>query len=234
MPTWVKICGITNLADAERAVALGADAIGFVFHRSSPRFIAPGKAREIAAALGEKVLKVGVWLDTAVEQIVAEAEAARVGCIQTYDVEAAAALFANKQSVLFATDPTAADFEARVRRIPFACLLLDIGRETGNKSLHPPLAESMRFCWRLRTEAKGKYCPIHSLPPVVLAGGLTPENVIDRLRASGVSGIDVASGVESSPGRKDHEKLKRFFEGVRKWDATAGSAGSADDLSPKP
>lgn len=234
MPTWVKICGITNLADAERAAALGADAIGFVFHRPSPRFVAPEQARTIAAALRDKVLTVGVWLDASAGQISADAEIARVGCIQTYDPDAGAALSAAGQLIIFAADPTAANFETRIRRARSRRLLLDIGRETGASPPNHSLTERIKRLRCMDTMAAGEGSPTQNVPPVVLAGGLTPDNVFDRLRASGVSGVDVASGVESSPGRKDPDKLNRFFEGVRRWDALAGSAGSADDLSPKP
>lgn len=242
MPTWVKICGITNHADAELAIALGADALGFVFHRPSPRYIAPAQARAMVSSLRGKTLTVGVWLKEQQSQTQFDLVASGVDCCQVYDAGVAARLIADRHSVIFATDPLSARFSTTRPGLDAPSVLLDCGRESHDTPhqiqearISNALAAIVKATPDLRAFENRK-SKTENPPRLILAGGLTPENVFDRLfavKSRGI-GVDVASGVESAPGKKDPDKLNRFFEGVRKWDATAGSAGSADDLSPKP
>ena len=195
---FVKICGITRLEDAEAAVAAGAGAIGFIFWPASPRFIDPHRARVIAAALPPFVTPVGVFVNQPLDYVNGVASLVRLGVVQLHGDESPQFANAVARPVMKAVSIGKADvrlWPARVR------LLLDA---------HDPLARGgtgRTIDWTAAAE-------LASEREIVLAGGLKPENVADAVARVRPFGIDVSSGVERSPGIKDHQRLRALFEAV--------------------
>ena len=195
---FVKICGITRLEDAEAAVAAGAGAIGFIFWPASPRFIDPHRARVIAAALPPFVAPVGVFVNQPLDYVNGVASLVRLGVVQLHGDESPQFANAVARPVMKAVSIGKADvrlWPARVR------LLLDV---------HDPLARGgtgRTIDWTAAAE-------LASEREIVLAGGLKPENVADAVARVRPFGIDVSSGVERSPGIKDHQRLRALFEAV--------------------
>jgi phosphoribosylanthranilate isomerase len=195
----VKICGITRLEDAEAAVALGAGAIGFIFWPQSPRAIDPERARAIAAALPPFVTTIGVFVDQAPALVNDVAARVGLGAVQLHGDERVDVLVQIERPVVKAfamggsEEPDA--WPARVR------LLIDA---------HDP----DRRGGTGKTVDWGRAAAIAARRPVLLAGGLNAANVGDAIRTVRPFGIDVSSGVELSPGVKDHARLRALFEAV--------------------
>jgi phosphoribosylanthranilate isomerase len=198
----VKICGVTRLEDALAAVRLGADALGFNFWPGSRRFIAPALARAIIRRLPPLVTTVGVFVDSSHDEAVAAAAISGVQVMQLHGGESPLLCRSFQLPVLKALPVggpealAAADAYAGL-----AGLLLDAptpGQGGSGPPCHWPTARALA--------GRG---------PVVLAGGLTPGNVADAVAAVGPYGVDVASGVERSPGVKDHELLERFIRAAK-------------------
>jgi phosphoribosylanthranilate isomerase len=219
MSTWIKICGITRPADARRAVESGADALGFVFHARSPRRCDPRAARRVVRELPAHVAAVGVWLDEDARLIEREADQSGVQLVQTYALDVALDLAARGRRVILAVDPQGNGWAGKVPPRGVERLLLDRGRLYAGATL--PLTAANLAVARRRV-------------PVILAGGLTPQNVAAALRDLRPDGVDVASGVESAPGRKDPARLTQFIMEVRRWDAQVTLDASADNSSPRP
>ena len=185
----VKICGITRLADAECAAECGADYIGMVFVGTSRRCISPEKA---AAFAGLPVKRVGVFADADREFIRRTAEIARLDVIQLHGNESRE--FA--RSIDFA-EVWKAGYDAD---FPAARLVCDA-----------PTGGSGRFGDHIRAAELAK------IRPIMLAGGLSPENAAELIRRVRPAGIDLASGVESAPGIKDHGKIRELFNNIRNF-----------------
>jgi len=193
---FVKICGITRLEDAQAAVSLGANAIGFVFWPQSPRFVDPHRARAIAACLPPFVTPVGLFVNQPREYVGGVASLVRLGAVQLHGDE---------------TPEFAASIAAPViRALPIdkaqswpegATLLLDA---------HDPAQRGGTG----RTIDWGAAAAIAARRRVLLAGGLTPDNVAGAIAQVHPFGIDVSSGVERAPGIKDHQRIKALFEAV--------------------
>lgn len=200
--TRVKICGITCLEDAREAARWGADAIGFVF-ADSPRRIDPDAARAIADVLPARVKIVGVFADAPPHEVARVRQAAALDCVQLHGQETpeyCAALGGQliKRFNIVEHDATEA-LRQRMHGYHVAGYLLDPGGGDGRT-----------FDWR---KARG-------LPtPLIVAGGLTPENVGDVIRLLRPYGVDVSSGVEAEPGRKDPRRVRAFLDAVRSADA---------------
>ena len=195
----VKICGITRLEDAEAAVALGAGAIGFIFWPRSPRAVDPGRARAIAAALPPFVTTIGVFVNQAPAFVNDVAARVGLGAVQLHGDERVDVLPQIERPVVKAfamggsEEPDA--WPARVR------LLIDA---------HDPDQRGGTG----KTVDWGRAAAIAARRPVLLAGGLNAANVGDAIRTVRPFGIDVSSGVESSPGVKDHARMRALFEAV--------------------
>ena len=199
----IKICGITNLADALLAAELGADALGFIFYPQSPRKVDPEMARAIIAQLPPFVAAVGVFVDE--EAAMVRDLAARVGLdwVQLHGQESPEYCRGLGCKVIKgfrirdeASLRLLADYQGAAQ-----ALLLD----TYKKGQAGGTGES--FDWRLAREAR-KYGRI------ILAGGLRPENVAQAIAAAQPDAVDAASGTEASPGKKDPVKLRAFFKAV--------------------
>jgi phosphoribosylanthranilate isomerase len=194
----VKICGITRVEDAEAAVAAGAGAIGFIFWPKSPRFIDPHRARTIAAALPPFVTAVGVFVNQPLDYVNGVASLVRLGAVQLHGDETPAFAAAVPHPVIKAIAVGRGDPAAWAPRVR---LLLDV---------HDPAARGgtgRTIDWAAAAE-------IASRRDILLAGGLTPDNVGDAVARVRPFGIDVSSGVERAPGIKDHQRLRALFEAV--------------------
>jgi phosphoribosylanthranilate isomerase len=195
---FVKICGITRAEDAEAAVAAGAGAIGFVFWPTSPRFIDPHRARQIAAMLPPFVTAVGVFVNQPLAYVNGVASLVRLGAVQLHGDETPQFAAAVSSPVIKAVSVGGVDTRAWPAR---TTLLLDV---------HDPMARGgtgRTIDW---TAAAG----VAAQREILLAGGLTPDNVADAVARVRPFGIDVSSGVERAPGIKDHQRLRALFEAV--------------------
>lgn len=208
---FVKICGVTSEEDALLAVAMGADAVGFVL-APSKRQITPTKARDIAARLPSHVVTVGVFRNELKERVVEITHAAGLNAVQLHGHETAAESSWVSERVpmvikaFVAGDPDIdrpADYGASVVHVE--------GKEPGS---------GVVFDWKLLdTRTKSK---------ILLAGGLAPENVASAIEQVRPWGVDVSTGVESSPGVKDPAKVRRFIAAAR--EAAAGFEPSDDAI----
>jgi phosphoribosylanthranilate isomerase len=201
----IKICGITNLEDARLAADLGAQALGFNFYPLSPRKVDPEAARAIIAQLPPLVLSVGVFVDE--DAGVVRDLAARVGLdwVQLHGQESPEYCRSLGRRVIKAfriKDAASLAFLA-VYQGAAQALLLDTYR-TGQVG-----GTGETFDWQLARRA-------HEYGRIILAGGLTPENVAQAIRVAQPQAVDVASGVEAAPGKKDPEKLRNFIAAVRR------------------
>jgi len=201
----IKICGITNLKDALLAAALGADALGFIFYPKSPRAVAPEAARAIIRQLPPFVASVGVFVDE--EAATVRDLAARVGLdwLQLHGQESPEYCRSLGRRVIkgFRIKDQSSLAELAVYRDAAQALLLD----TYKKGLPGGTGES--FDWQLARGA-GQFGPI------ILSGGLTPDNVAQAVATALPAAVDVASGVEAAPGKKDPAKLSGFFAALRR------------------
>jgi len=207
MATRVKICGVTRLEDAQLAVELGAAALGFNFYPPSPRYIEPGAAAEIIHRLPPFVASVGVFADEGDDRhVAAVARQASVTAIQLRGpkLPPTNGALAAYPLILAVAVGENLSFEGFGRQKANAFLL-----DTFDANLLGGTGKT--FDWRLARQAK-KYGNI------ILAGGLTPENVGQAIREVRPFAVDVASGVESAPGVKDAAKLRAFFAAVAKAD----------------
>jgi phosphoribosylanthranilate isomerase len=199
----VKICGITRLADAELAVECGAGALGFVFWPDSPRFIDPESARTIVATLPPAVIPVGVFVNQSGQYVNEVAAKVSLGAIQLHGDESVEYARAMIRPVFKAIALAEANEESIDTWPLETMMLLDV---------HDPVRRGGTG----RTVDWSRAATVARRRPVILAGGLTPENVGEAISRVGPSGIDVSSGVESSPGLKDSDRLKALFAAMKK------------------
>jgi phosphoribosylanthranilate isomerase len=208
MPTRVKICGITRLEDAELAVELGAAALGFNFYPPSPRYIAPAEAFGIIRQLPPFVVTVGVFADeTDLNQVAEVAREASVNVVQLHHPRRPASVGATlgRYPVIWTVAVVIGFAPEDLKAFKAGAFLLD--------APHPTLrgGTGKVIDWNLAREAK-------QYGRIILAGGLTPENVGEAIRTVRPYAVDVASGVESSPGKKDPANLRAFFAAVEEAD----------------
>jgi phosphoribosylanthranilate isomerase len=200
----IKICGITNLEDALLAAELGADALGFIFYPKSPRYVAPETAQRIMAQLPPFVTSVGVFVDEEASQVRELAARAGLDWIQVHGQESPDYCRSLGRRVIkgFRIKDGGSLAELEPYRGAIQAYLLDTYK-TGQVG-----GTGETFDWELAREAK-KYGQI------ILAGGLTPENVTQALSVAQPHAVDTASGTEAAPGKKDPARLRRFFAAVR-------------------
>jgi phosphoribosylanthranilate isomerase len=207
----VKICGVTSEADAQQAVSLGADAIGLNFYHGSPRYLGASTAQAILRRLPPFVTAVGVFVETPLPQAIKHADTlGRINTIQWHGKKHPLSVCFPYHLIAAFPVRDAASLEA-IERYLDACravdclpsaLLLDgyaPGQYGGTGRTAP---------WQLLASFQPGI-------PIILAGGLTPDSVAEAIRMVRPYGVDVASGVESAPGRKDAEKLRRFLANAR-------------------
>lgn len=195
----MKVCGVTRREDALLAAALGADAVGFLFWRPSKRYVAPEAARAIVAALPPFVTPVGLFVDEAPAAAREAARAAGVRAVQLHGGESPDDCRAFDLPVLKAIGVDGPGALERAEAYEVAGLVLDAPSGGGS---------GRAFDWSQVERRRPR-------APFLVAGGLTPETVGEALARLSPYGVDVCSGVEASPGIKDHRKLERFFAAVR-------------------
>jgi phosphoribosylanthranilate isomerase len=200
----VKVCGITNPDDALEAVEEGVDALGFNFYPSSPRHIDPGEARGIISRLPPFVVTVGLFVNVADPRDVDRtARAAGVQVLQLHGDETPDyCLRLSGWTLIKALRVGPGPIREEPDQYPVSALLLDAHDE----SLFGGTGKV--FDWSLATRVRGSR-------PIILAGGLNPENVARAIRTVHPYAVDVCSGVERSPGRKDAARLRAFMSEVR-------------------
>ena len=203
MKTQVKICGITSLADARVAAEAGADMIGLMFYAQSPRHITLATAVEISRALPPFVLRVGVFVNPDEAQVMEAISACGLNLLQFHgneDSDFCTQFGLMSVKALRVRDEKSLQSLANYNTDAF---LLDAYSKSGFGGT------GEKFNWDLAIEAQkfGK--------PIFLAGGLTPENVADAVRQVRPFAVDVSSGVESAPGKKDAAKVKSFIAAAK-------------------
>lgn len=200
----VKVCGITSLEDALVAAEAGADAIGFIFHPPSPRFIRPEAARKISDGLPPFVARVGVFVDSSEERIAEVARVAGLDAIQLHGRETAdfcRRVGETRVIKAFRVDgPAVLEALAEYSSMPWLLDSYVPGAFGGT---------GQTFNWDLACEA------VRRGGRVILAGGLTPENVGRAVAAVRPYAVDVSSGVESAPGRKDAQRVRAFVTAAK-------------------
>ncbi len=209
--TRIKICGITNYEDGEWAAQCGADAVGFNF-ADSPRRIGPRRARDILRRLEPFVTGVGVFVNSPVEEIkrILDMTGCTVAQLHGDEPESFIAELAPRAVVKVVHVKGTLDGDRLAGYKEARAILLDTyveGRAGGTGQRFEPevAARLVQEGWR-----------------VIMAGGLTPENVREVVSSVRPYGVDVSSGVESAPGKKDHAKVKRFVAAVRAGDRAVG------------
>lgn len=200
MTTKIKICGITNLADAQLAVDLGADALGFIFYPKSPRYISVREAANICNALPPFVARVGVFVDELEYEIEKALQECLLTALQFHGDEPPGFCQKFPAKSIKAIRMRDAGALAVAAEYDVDALLLDTYTDSERGGT------GKTFDWTLAIKAK------EIGPPVILSGGLTTANVQEAIRTVRPYAVDVASGVEREPGKKDPETLRRFFE----------------------
>jgi phosphoribosylanthranilate isomerase len=210
MRTWIKFCGTTSLADAEASIAAGADALGFIF-APSKRHVSATQAREIIRHLPPETEKIGVFMDERMENILSIVDEAGLTGAQLHGDEPADELARLAQmgngdkafrliKTVLVRNNFKDELQTGVKGVgPPNCILLDSGTGSGKT-----------FVWRDALEFVTA-----ATRHVIVAGGLTPENVGEAIEILSPWGVDVVSGVEKQAGEKDPRKLKAFVEAVR-------------------
>ncbi len=222
--TWVKLCGMTNLEDALVAVEAGADAVGFVFYEKSPRNVTVETARGICAKLPNGVEKVGVFVNSDCEEIRGVVVNAGFTAVQLHGKRSLESVWRDPRAALdcvgvaklvpvisaeeLIPKQTGIAIRRRTTEDPFAILIdAQVNGFTGGTGT--------KFNW---DATKGMIQALGLNLPIIVAGGLTPLNVSEAIDGFHPFGVDVASGVEASPGKKDPEKVRAFVRAVREYD----------------
>ncbi len=199
----VKFCGVTNLNDAHEAARLGAWAIGLNHHPESPRFCEPAMAAEIGAALRRQLEIVGVFVNPTLAQLAVAAEDESLTMVQLHGDEGPA----------FCREAARRTGCKVIKGLPVRSAADILGAEAYRTDYHlldahrpgTPGGTGESFDWELLAGRRSEV-------PLILAGGLTPENVADGVVAARPVAVDVASGVEAEPGVKDHELMAAFLD----------------------
>ncbi|MCC7201961.1 MAG: phosphoribosylanthranilate isomerase [Nitrospirae bacterium] len=202
----VKICGITNIEDALAAAEAGADALGFVFYPESPRFIDPGKARAIIARLPVFITSVGVFVDETEDLIRRIIREGGIQVLQFHGAESPVLCNRFREKAIKAIRIKDEQSIRDMKMYDVDTFLLDTMAD-GAKG-----GTGKTFNWKYAEMAKE-----HGR--IILSGGLNPANVGEAVRQIRPYGVDVSSGVEISPGKKDHIKIMEFIREAKKQHA---------------
>ena len=211
----VKICGMRSLEDARFAVESGADALGFVFWYMSPRKLDPEQAAAIAAELPESVLRVGVFVDAPRDEIERVSQRVGLDLLQLHGEEAPEALAGLSRPALKAIRVGPRFTAEEALRYTKTAQGIVVDTRLPGETLMPG-GTGVPFDWSLVANL------VEQVPFLMLAGGLSPTNVAQAVRAVRPDAVDVSSGVERMPGRKDPERVKAFIEASRAVEAEVG------------
>lgn len=202
----VKICGITNWPDARRAIDAGADFLGFNFYAGSPRYVTPAKARLIVRRLPKNVTSVGVFVNESEQKMLKIVESVGLDRVQLHGEESPAAVqrLGRSLPVIKAVRVKKSFRPANLARFKHASALLLDGFDATQWG-----GTGRTFDWSIAERARRG-------AKLFLAGGITPENVAQAIRTAKPYAVDVCSGVEAKPGKKDPKRLKAFMREVEK------------------
>ena len=206
MSTRIKICGLTRVEDALAAVAAGADALGFIFYDRSPRYVAPEVVASITRQLPPLVTKVGVFVNAPAAEIRRVVEVAGLDIPQLHGEETPEFCARLGWPVVKAFRLQSAAAVDQLASYPVAAWLLD----AYVPGLRGGTGAQFNWEWAIQAKAGGR--------PVILAGGLTPDNVAEAVRTVRPYAVDVSSGVETAPGQKDIPRLRELIRAVRAAD----------------
>jgi phosphoribosylanthranilate isomerase len=201
--TKVKICGITNAEDALVAVKAGVDALGFIFYEHSPRYVTPDMVKAITNGLPPFVTTVGVFVNVPVPQIHEVVQSCGLHAVQLHGDEPPEYCDQIEHAVIKAVRVKDASFQTDIAPYRVHAVLLDTyapDKYGGTGST---------FDWALIKQISHRF---------ILSGGLTSKNVSEAIRQVRPYAVDTGSGVEASPGRKDHDKIRAFIKAVRQID----------------
>ncbi|MGD0401569.1 MAG: phosphoribosylanthranilate isomerase [Candidatus Acidiferrales bacterium] len=201
----VKICGITNLKDARKAFEAGVDFIGFNFYRPSSRYVTPRTARRILRRLPKKVAAVGVFVNEREDKMLAIAREVGLDYLQLHGEESpeTVARLARNLPVIKAVRVRNSFRTAELARFKRVSAFLLDGFD---RRRHGGSGKTFRWNMALRAKRAGR---------IFLAGGLTPKNVTEAIRSAKPYAVDVCSGVEAKPGKKDPALVANFMRAVR-------------------
>lgn len=200
--TKIKICGITNLEDAIMAVELGADALGFIFTPKSQRFITADRAEKIISQLPPFIKTVGVFVNQPAEEIKKILKRSKFDLVQLHGNESSTFCNNFNQKILKAIHVKNKNDLFKMTEYKVSAFVLD----TKVEGMFGGTGKT--FNWDIAIEAK-------KLGPVILSGGLSPNNVAEAVEKVKPYAVDVATGVEVQPGIKDPDKLSMFIKAVR-------------------
>jgi phosphoribosylanthranilate isomerase len=202
----VKICGITNMSDAFIAAECGADALGFIFYPKSQRYVAPEKVKEIIQKLPYEIIKVGVFVNHEIHEVKEIAKFCSLNLIQLHGDESPEYCAQFPISFLIKAIFYGAEEDIRkLKNYPVRAILVD-ARQPGHCG-----GTGKNSDWRLAIKIKEAH-------PLILAGGLNKENIRKAIETVRPQAVDINSGVEISPGKKDPDKIKEIIEIVRETD----------------
>ncbi len=202
----VKICGVTNINDAYIAIECGVDALGFIFYPKSQRYVVPERAEEIIEKLPCEIVRVGVFVNHKIEEVKEIVKFCGLNLIQLHGDESPeyCAQF-QISSLIKAVSPLIEEDIQKLKNYPVRAILVD-ARQPGNYG-----GTGKNSDWRLAIKIK----EIH---PLILAGGLNNGNIRKAIETVRPQAVDINSGVEISPGKKDPDKLREIIEIVRETD----------------
>lgn len=202
--TKAKVCGITNIDDARASLEAGCDALGFVFYKKSPRYIAPEKAKEIIIQLPKNVIKVGVFVNSKEKTIKHIARVCGLDILQFHGDETPefCARFGNYKIIKAFRVKDGLDLESILRYNPFAYLFDTFVKSKVGGTGKP-------FNWRLIRHLNG------IKRPIFLSGGLNERNVRRAIESVRPEWVDVSSSVEIMPGKKNHQKVRDFIKAAK-------------------
>jgi len=208
----VKICGLTRLEDAEFCAELGADWVGLNFHRPSPRYIEPATAARIVASLPERVAAVGVFVDRPAEEVAELADRIGLGIVQLHGREPPEDL-RRLERLQVVRAFRVRDSSAWLEVAAYLAAVEALGHRLAGVLIDAHVAGQPGGTGASIADEALDRMPV--LPRLILAGGLTPRNVADRIARARPWMVDVASGVESAPGRKDPLAVAAFIRAAR-------------------
>ena len=232
---WIKICGTTSLEDAQLAVEAGADALGFVFAKS-PRQVTAEQAKDIVSQLGQNVEKIGVFVDEDCEAIVSAVRMAGLTGVQLHGPARTGEMLARRLRERLA------DGGPHFKRVGILRVLhydetldvqiTELSRDEAvdavlvdSRSAKAPGGTGVRFDWQAASRSFFEAAPHLRM---IVAGGLNPENVREAIETLGPWGVDVVSGVEAEPGRKDPARVKEFVKAARAADGASQVVQTAE------